>query len=317
VTAIFNWLERQLKPPQLFSWQTLVLIAIASLLASFVFYDTQIAPFAARVMYTCGWIFFILGVAWWQLEQPWRIFGLFVGPWLVSAIICMVFLTDVSNQFAIVSWSVLGAAIALIPEFFTKDNRFQFMPPNKRPQAAIVVLSGVLLACWLQFYFVIQDWLNEYPSLQFDFAAFNRSNFVLAIGSPKLVRELQVLDAVKSVFDEALLDVPWSQAERWLYERRDGLLDRDRFQAYLDDRQDLEENSLWRPQFKITRDGSDYVLTISVIWEGLTPIDGGYAVQQTCRVRKVTRSRDENAESSARSILECDPIRPSSSEQET
>ena len=123
-----------------------------------------------------GWLFLIAGTAWYTTDDPLRVPGTFmpVGA-VITGFLVSVFAfgnqEDVITSRTIVLWPTISALITALPDFFEgtgTDSKAQIPKPEDRQKIIILVASCMLLSCWIQFYFVMDNWLKEYPSLLAD-----------------------------------------------------------------------------------------------------------------------------------------------------
>jgi hypothetical protein len=232
-------LSDNLKKVKVFSWQTLVGLSLFSWLVAFAVSN----PDMRYLINWLGWLFLTLGVAWgtektkievWDLE-------LYLGPWLTGALACGIVLPRYlpgTAEFYLTLWPLISVAIATAPLFL----KYQFdlinpwiTPTNHKEAKSLpgdrqgfvnLALFGLLLSSWIQFHFLVQDWLTTYPSLLVD--DFGRSGFVVKFPSrnPPVSLGARLLGQLQPVLEAEIGDKPWPEAEQWLQtidQRRDQL----------------------------------------------------------------------------------------------
>lgn len=308
-----------------FSWGTLVMLSLFSWLVGFAI-RTDIVR---EVIFRLGWIFFILGVGW-AMEKAkdkgeLNLFGFKVplGPWIMSALLCA-FVIDwlvPSVSVRIVLWPLFAAVFTIMPIFLKrswnlfnpyvnlKDNKDL---PSERQQTLVIVLTSILLSCWLQFYFLLQNWLTLYPSLLSD--NFSNSGFVVRLlwREPPESTGARLLNAVEAVLSQELSPTPWSQVEQWLVnlDQQVPVL-KDRAEGLLGETGQTERQ-LWSLQAQIIPGAPDYTVRFRAYWQGPSSRPRGYYLERYCLIAQSPISQITGADSLAitPTRVECQPISP-------
>lgn len=178
--GVYDRIRRILVPPKAYSWQTLLYLSAFSGILSY-FAEGTIRD----IISFFGWLFLIAGTAWYTTDDPLRLPGTFMplGA-IITGFLVSVFAfgheDTVVTPRTIVLWPTISAIITAIPEFFEgsgTDVQRQLPKIEVRQQLVVLVACCMVLSCWLQLYFVMDTWLQEYPSLLTD--NFKRSNFVV------------------------------------------------------------------------------------------------------------------------------------------
>jgi hypothetical protein len=243
-----------------------------------------------------GWGFLIAGTAWYTTDDPLRVPGTFmpVGA-LITGFLVSVFAfghqESVITSRTIVLWPTIASVITGIPEFFagTGTSTKATIPKVEVRQKIIILLAwSMLISCWLQFYFVIDKWLKEYPSLSAN--DFKNSTFVIKI-EPKSKRPENgnmILNKLQPEIEEQIANRNWSEVERWLLEANQqvgnigkGLI-RDNLKKY-------EEHELWKIEPRIVNTKSGYRLDILSIWQGPSENPRGFYLQKSCVIQPVAK----------------------------
>lgn len=267
------------------SWQTLIFLSIFStVMAGLTVEATQI------IISACGWLFLILGVWWFTYDENVKktltVNKIFLGPWITGAVMCLALFGGWRNfpqPAMFISWPPISATIAAIPKFVKSD------PDRKTPKFALpksevwqdlvlMFLLNLIISCWFQFYYVLQGWLDAYPSLLAD--NFNRSAFVYNV-RPRPARPTKgtlLLTQVESALKEQLDGRPWSEVERWLIDLNQQLPD---LETTARQQMPFAENVWWNLRGKVLSDAYD--VQFQAVWQG--PSSGnGYTVTTVCRV---------------------------------
>ncbi|MDZ8239962.1 MAG: septal junction protein FraD [Nostoc sp. SerVER01] len=287
--GLYAGIRKILVPPKAYSWQTFIYMSVFSWVLSYfaIGYIKDIIAFF-------GWLFLIAGTAWYTTEDPLRVPGTFmpVGA-VITGFLVSVFAfgsqRDVITPTTIVFWPTISALITAIPEFIEgtdTDAKAQIPKPEDRQKIIILVASSMLLSCWIQFYFVVDNWLEQYPSLQAD--TFKNSTFVLrnedsAKAPPN---GILILDKLQPIVEEQIGETAWSEVEKWLLDakQRVGSLGRGVIQKNLGK---YEEKELWRVEPRVSNTKSGYILDLLSIWTGPSSNPRGYYLKKSCRIEPV------------------------------
>ncbi|MEA5602550.1 septal junction protein FraD [Nostoc sp. UHCC 0252] len=307
VEGLYAGIRKVLVPPKAYSWQTLIYTSIFSWVLSYF-----ATGYIKDVIAFFGWLFLIAGTAWYTTEDPLRVPGTFmpVGA-VITGFLVSVFAfgnqEDVITPRTIVFWPTISALITAIPEFIEgtdTDAKARIPKPEDRQRIIILVASSMLLSCWIQFYFVMDHWAKQYPSLQAD--TFKRSTFVVRteerVKIPK--NGVVVLERLQPIVEQQINQTSWSEVEKWLLDARQrvGTLGRGVIQKNLGE---YEEKDLWRIEPRVANTKSGYILDLLSIWIGPSSNPRGYYLKKSCRIEPVAApSNSENKITVAE--IECD-----------
>ncbi|QLE57050.1 septal junction protein FraD [Nostoc sp. TCL26-01] len=289
VEDVYERVKKILVPPKAFSWQTLVYLSVFSWGLSY-FALGYVRDFIAL----CGWLFLIAGTAWYTTDDPLRIPGTFmpVGAVLTGFLVSVFAFgnqQDIITPRTIVLWPTISALITALPEFIEgtdTDSTAKIPKPEARQKIIILVASSMMLSCWLQFYFVMDKWLQEYPSLLAD--NFSRSTFVINRDIPEKMPQngVLVLNRLQPLVEEQIAEKPWSVAERWLIEANVNVRQLGQ-QVIEKNLGQYEEKELWRVEPRAVNIPSGYRLDLLNIWEGPTSNPRGYYLRKSCQITQV------------------------------
>lgn len=321
--AIWN----QFKPPQTFSWQTLVLLSFLSWGLSLLV-ETIAARWFLEVM---GQVFLVLGTGWGLWGSRINLLGWKIrpSPWVTSALICL-FLswwqTDRWQDFfdpaqplnigalrtTLLLWPLIAGAIAILPYCLPKLNP-RLPDPALRPDLFTFALTTLLISLWLNFYFLLQGWLQNYPSLMAD--DFSQSGFVVKIDTPNqpTVMGDNALQQMKTNIEQTLGNRGWSEVERWLLNLETEVRNLQRqILGDPDDPASLPEIQLWEFHGDVSQQQriDEYVVELEALWNGPSSQPNGYQYKTTCRVQQKlapasTQATVDPLEPTAN--VECDP----------
>ncbi|MBN3947293.1 MAG: DUF5357 domain-containing protein [Nostoc sp. NMS7] len=305
--GLYAGIRKVLVPPKAYSWQTFIYLSVFSWVLSY--FATS---YIKDVIAFFGWLFLIAGTAWYTTEDPLRVPGTFmpVGA-VITGFLVSVFAfgnqEDVITPRTIVFWPTISALITAIPEFIEgndTDAKARIPKPQDRQRIIILVASSMLLSCWIQFYFVMDNWLEQYPSLQAD--TFKRSTFIVrreqAVKIPQ--NGVVILEKLQPIVVEQIAEKPWSEVEKWLLEakQRVGTLGREIIKINLDK---YEEKDLWRIEPRVTNTKSGYILDLLSIWIGPSSNPRGYYLKKSCRIEPVAATNNSGNKITVAEI-ECD-----------
>lgn len=307
VQGLYAGIRRVLIPPKAYSWQTFVYLSVFSWIVSYfaIGYIKDIIAFF-------GWLFLIAGTAWYTTEDPLRVPGTFmpVGA-VITGFLVSVFAfsnqQDVITPRTIVFWPTISALITAIPEFIEgndTDAKARIPKPEDRQRIIVLVASSMLLSCWIQFYFVMDNWLRQYPSLQAD--TFKGSTIVVRTEEQVKIPQngAVILERLQPIVVSQISQRPWSEVEKWLLpeEYRVETLGREVIQKNLGQ---YEEKELWRVEPRIDNTKSGYILNLLSIWTGPSSNPRGYYLQKSCRIEPVAATSNSGNNITVAEI-ECD-----------
>ncbi|MBD2343369.1 septal junction protein FraD [Anabaena subtropica] len=286
---VYERVRKVLVPPKAYSWQTFIYLSLFSWVISY--FGTG---YIRDIIALCGWLFLIAGTAWYTTDDPLRVPGTFmpVGA-VITGFLVSVFAfgnqEEVITPRTIVLWPTISALITAIPEFIEgsdTDSKTRIPKPEARQKIIVLVASCMMISCWLQFYFVLDKWLQQYPSLSVE--NFGRSTFVITREEPEKIptNGVVILDRLQPLVEEQIAERPWSEVERWLLEAnvRVGQLGRQVLDKNL---AQYEEKALWRIEPRVVNVKSGYRLDLLSIWTGPTSNPRGYFLRKSCQIDPV------------------------------
>ncbi|HBL12070.1 MAG TPA: hypothetical protein DD379_11795 [Cyanobacteria bacterium UBA11162] len=296
-------------PPNSFSWQTLIMLSLFS-----VFMAWLATGLMRDLLAHFGCIFLILGVYWGTTaNKALRIGDVPLSPWITGAItsiyIFRAFVGELSPK-ALIAWPLISAVIAALPPCLDENFKPKIPPKEKRQNLALLLTSQLILSCWFQFYFVVQNWLMEYPTLLTD--NFRQSAFVVQVGTPpsvaRLPRGVSILDLTTSKLQKELNNKPWSDVERILLpQEREKLFNQISVQVKEQIASTrIKEDEFWQVEYKNPSiRGSGYNLELQALWQGPRSQSEPYFITKSCQITPVNRQRGE--EMFQVSLVKCEP----------
>ncbi|NEQ05294.1 MAG: DUF5357 domain-containing protein [Moorea sp. SIO4E2] len=333
--AVVDWVVKVLKPPKAFSWQALMWLTVFSYVMA-----GLATGFVQRLIASCGGIFFILFVYWvTAAAAKLRIAkkSLPLGAWITGALTSIYLFginlnlgeyqpeiqgistylfgidsRDVSSLTFII-WPVISSLIAALPYILAVEFKVKKPSPAERQYLVILFGSQLLISCWIQFYFVIQNWLVQYPSLLGD--DFIHSSFVWKLPSAQvtmLSRGVSILEGMEVQLKEELNAKSWSEVEKSLLKvNHQKLLKEIEYQAKQSS--PVAEDPLWKVTYKFSsrESGYDYNLDLQANWNGPRSSPDTkpeyYSFTKSCRIKQVDGR--SGLGSQAIGNVECQPSR--------
>jgi hypothetical protein len=348
---LFQRLLDFLKPNRPFSWRTLLLLSGFSW--SMAFLSRSLADAlntettaTSDIISFFGWIFLIIGLDWWTMDHPYRFAGFSLGSWVTGALVCLflyVFLFDeVANEVPsvpFVSWPIISALITVTHIFYPARASYRATLTTQR--LIIIVLCHFLISCWIQFNFLIRDWLEDYPTLLVE--NFTRSGFVVQLDSSAkaLTRGEEMLNSIEQIVENKLEGKSWPEAQQWLVEIqqqlqkkkpwrevKEWLLTFERPSNNLQNKlqvglSDAEEDFWWYIQGDVNESNLQYTLNFQAIWEGPRATEEQYYFRKTCWVEPIKQSPTRATSQlpafpeTVGGSLECEEVEPPIAEEST
>jgi hypothetical protein len=286
-----------------------------------------------------SWVFLIIAADWWASEKSWYIGGFHLGSWLTGALICVFVFAELSETsgrelpyLLLIIWPVISAMIALLHKLHKPAFDLSVA------QVFILILMSLLISCWLEFNFLLQDWLREYPSLIAD--NFERSAFVIKVdfSGRETARGVKMLNSIEEFLKSQVKDKSWPDVTEWLLEIdrqlkpwpakgqpwlkvRQWLMDEELGEAF-DDKimanlGNLEEDNWWYLTIKIEPDEWQYELKLQAIWRGPSSTAEEYNMTRSCNISKTFEAQNPPAsalseqEFSDTGFVECSAVKSS------
>jgi hypothetical protein len=316
--AVWDRVSDVIFPDDYYAWQTFIYLGIFSFVMSWIAVLAAGAEITISFIATAGWSFFALGIGWLLEKKKVTLFGLSLAPWVVGAIICTYFyglFPWLELPATLIGWPLVSVAVAAVPQFFTWELRPKTPSILVRRRLILLLLIAFLFSNWFNFYFRIQSWFEDYPSLVAD--DFSNSGFVVRMSSDsdEQARGVVLLTSAEGEVKKSLNDTPWPYVERWLLsldEKLEGLEDRS---ANALDRS--MEQDLWQLQASPRRlDNSSYALDLMAVWSGPASNQNGYYLEKTCVIHPrsqplpTTEENGRPTEPIVKAEVECDLATP-------
>lgn len=288
---LLNQIKALLFPSQFFSWQMVIYLALFSWVMSWLAVVLGATQFTVVLLTTFSWLFLALGVGWAVDALGLKLFGLPLAPWVAGAVVCLfLFGTWQRNAFALalVVWPLLSFLIIAVPNFVGWNFNFKVPPPAVRQSLILVFFASLLLSCWFQFYFRLQAWIQDYPSVVAD--NLSGSEFVFRIPgyTVPLSPGVTYLTAAEDVLKSEISGKPWPWVERWLLNLQDQQQAVEQLVGQRLAGTTLEQ-SLWTFDIYPQTSGNGYALKLWAIWNGPSANATGYYLEKSCLLLPVAQ----------------------------
>jgi len=280
-------------PPYRFAWETLFLLSIFSCLMAAM--STGIVRFGISVS---GFVFLILGTAWYLIENPIKLFGLNLAHWIPGGLISFLlfgYWLFVNPVLLVVSLPMSAAAVATVAEFVTPHLKLKSTDKSGYQRIVITVLSYLIVSCWVAFGFMIYHWFERYPSLTavHEFNSVGRSSFVVRIDLSLIVptpasNAVNLLNQAEAIVKTSIHEKPWGEIiQPWanVVSQNPALL-QDSLRL---NQSDMPEANLWQVDTRIARQDKGYDLYLVAIWKGPSTDPAGYYITKSCKVIQTQR----------------------------
>lgn len=314
---LFKWLKNTFQsllgvffPDRAFSWQTIIGLSLFSWLMSFLATNIFII-----ILASFSWLFLILGVCWASSSnKALRIGKVHLSPWITGALVTLYLfgiLTGGLSPYVLVVWPLISAVIAALPACLDGNLKPTIPAKDKRQPLVWLFTTQLIVSSWFQFYFLVQDWLVQYPTIAAD--TFRESAFVTRItidkSQQRLPRGVTILDLMASRLEEQLDNQPWSDVERMLLpSEREQLIEQIKAQVMQElASPDIKEDNLWQVSLgEISLRDSGYNLPLTALWQGPRSQTQANLLTKSCQIISVNRQAENGI--SLVSQVECDPV---------
>ncbi|HEY9598735.1 MAG TPA: DUF5357 family protein, partial [Cyanophyceae cyanobacterium] len=211
-----------------------------------------------------------------------------LSPWITGGLVSIYifgWLTGGLSEAALICWPLFSAVIAAIPDFLGENLQLKSPSPPKRQDLVILFGTQLLLSCWFQFYFILQNWVDQYPSMLAD--DFNQSAFVWKVSTPFVSdspRGQAILNGIEPQLKQRLNGKPWPEVERLLLEPERIKLIKSLEQKAKQKIGSVQEDERWQVKSNISRRTSGYNLQMQAIWDGPRSKPQPYSLNKSCRI---------------------------------
>jgi hypothetical protein len=274
-------------PPTAYSWQTFAGLTLFSFTVAAICWGLEIV-WVREFCSSWAQLFLIVTLQWWGITNNVKLI-----PWLTGALVCFLFFGNFTGELPKISWVIwplVSAAIAVIPDFLNRELKFQLPKPEQRPAIIAFISTQALLSCWIQFYFVVQTWVADYPALLADDLGRSAITIDLQSRSPQAVG---LLNEIALKLAQTLEPKSWSEVQQWL-QLQDRLA---RFTPVIrtatEDSLTPVERQFWEVEYQVMNQAAGYELTFTAFWQGPQSSAGAPLYEKTCWVQQDFTEEDE------------------------
>ena len=274
--------QKAMLPPKVVHWKTPLLISIfLALLSVAAVTDGSTRTTIADL----SWLSFIISMGLLTSQPPFVIYGVSISPWVTSVLVGLWLLVRLPPEYKAIAW-IAGPLIAVVVlaaiEIWNSESKWERVKSLVQPEFLIITLIHVVFSCWFAFHFLIQGWLQQYPTVLSQ--DLKQSNYVVTFQGPTINRSrgVIILDEMEKVLKEEARTKPWLQIEKMLID-----IDNERFflknEAFKKMRI-VPEDSSWDVKTSVVQGQSRYQLEMQATWLGLVFRPEMYSFTKSCEV---------------------------------
>ncbi|MGD1902323.1 MAG: DUF5357 family protein [Geitlerinemataceae cyanobacterium] len=307
-------LFESLAPPRLVSWQSMFLFGLAMwVLSGVVMLADPERTLDLFLLQRFGWVFIAGGIVWRQALDPVRIWGFPVGAVAASLVLVNLIFEDEVGQWrqsGFIALPIFSGLLVAMSYFLSTSGRWRVPNRFERLKSIVALGIGLVLACWLNFYFITQDWLVQYPGLWN--ARIDNSNFMALVKDPRQDWGRDLVAEVDFLLYDKFHGRPWPQIERALeeYGSQPESLERDlrdsagrSFFFKLPFRREPD----WNVTLTTSGDGNpSYLINTRVTWE--SPLffdDRDFTIVRSCEIARAPLPLELFNESTQTGLISC------------
>ncbi|MEZ2237130.1 DUF5357 family protein [Microcoleus sp.] len=274
--------QKQILPPKVVHWKTPLLISILlALLSVAAFTDGPTRTTIADL----SWLSFIISMGLLTSQPPFVIYGVSISPWVTSVLVGLWLLVRLPPDSRPIAW-IAGPLIAVVVlaaiEIWNSESKWDKIKSLIQPEFLILTLIHVMISCWFGFHFLIQGWLQDYPSVLSQ--NLKESHYLVTFQGPTINRSrgVIILNEMEKYLKNQAATKPWAQIEQMLID-----IDNERFflkNEALKKLQIVPEDGSWDVKTSIVQGESRYQLEMQATWLGLVFRPEIYSFTQSCEV---------------------------------
>lgn len=275
-------LQKAMLPPKVVHWKTPLLLSIFLALLSV----AAITDWPTRTfILDMSWLFFTLSMGLLTSQKPFVIKGVALSPWVSSILIglwLLVRLPSDRKEIAWISGPIIAVVILAIIEVWQSESKWERVRSLVRPQFVMITLIHLLFSCWFAFHFLVQGWLQQYPSVLSE--DLRRSDFVVTFQRPTINRSrgVVILNEMERYLKNEARTKPWPQVEQMLID-----IDNQRFflrNEALKRIKRVPEDDSWNVETTVVQGDARYQLDMQADWLGLVFRPEVYSFSKSCEV---------------------------------
>ena len=274
--------QKAMVPPKVVHWKTPLLLSIFLALLSV----AAVTDLPTRTLiFDISWLFFTLSMGLLTSQPPFVIKKVSLSPWVTSTLIglwLLVRLPSDRKEIAWISGPIIAVVILALIEIWNSESKRQSIRSLVQPQFLMITLIHVLISCWFAFHFLIQGWIEQYPSVLSQ--DLRQSDYVVTFQRPTINRSrgVVILNAMDRYLQNEARTKPWAQVEQMLID-----IDNERFflkNQALKKIGVVPEDASWDVKTSIVQGQSRYQLEMQATWLGLVFRPEIYSFTKSCEV---------------------------------
>lgn len=281
---LFKKLIILLRPPRVLGWRSLFYLSIIAWLMALLAGGVLKNPSLQNRISFWGCLLLLIAYGWFAIEKPFRFQGFSLTSWIMGVFLCM-FLASLNNKTAPIVWFIcppLSATLAAWPELVDEKRKFKIPSPEVRAKLLIWFFSHLVVSCWIQFNTIIQNWLQQYPSLLTE--DFSKSAIVVKIQylSIPTNQGVVVLEQMEKQIETQINGKPWDKAEALQKNTKERKKLKDQAIKQMPN---VKEKAMWKiVEPKVSGSKSGYNLELVAQWRGPGSNPTGYDLKKLCQV---------------------------------
>lgn len=161
VTSFVN----TIRPPRLYHWRSAIFVGLLAWLISLLFVDDFDR---SNALATFSWLVLTAAIAWRTTQPPFVIRGVPLSPWIAGTLIAILLYQETADEmpeFAITAWPIICACFIFIIESIKDRFKMSQGRPWVRGPFLLLILAHVVLSSWIALYFLVDEWVEDYPDL--------------------------------------------------------------------------------------------------------------------------------------------------------
>ncbi|PSB39662.1 hypothetical protein C7B69_01955 [filamentous cyanobacterium Phorm 46] len=274
--------QKAMMPPRVVHWKTPLLLSIfLGLLAVAAVTDLR----TRTLMFDMSWLLFALSMGLLTSQKPFIIKGVSLSPWVASIIIGLWLLIRLPSDKKEIAWiagPIIAVVVLAIIRVWKSDSKRESIKELIRPEFLMITLIHVTFSCWFAFHFLIQGWIQQYPSVLSQ--DLRKSDYVVTFQQPTINRSrgVVILNAMDRYLQNEARTKPWAQVEQMLID-----IDNERFflkNQALGTIGIVPEDASWDVKTSIVQGQSRYQLEMQATWMGLVFRPEIYSFTKSCEV---------------------------------
>ena len=291
--------QKALIPPKVVHWKTPLLLSIFLALLSV----AAVTDWPTRtLMFDMSWLFFTLSMGLLTSQQPFVINKVSLSPWVTSILIGLWLLIRLPSDRKEIAWicgPIIAVIILAVIKIWNSESKREGMRSLVQPQFLMITLIHVLFSCWFGFHFLIQGWIEQYPSVLSQ--DLRKSDYVVTFQQPTINRSrgVVIVNAMERYLQNEARTKPWPQIEQMLID-----IDNERFflkNQALKTISIVPEDASWDVKTSVVQGQSRYQLEMQATWLGLVFRPEIYSFTKSCDLTDIGN----------RATVTCDAIKRS------